>query len=263
MSLIRLIVMGDDSFVPSELTAVKAWWDVDYGVTKNGSNLVSSWVDRIVGADAAQATDADKPTFKAAGSVDPSVLGDRACIQLGNSTATWLQTASAVSGVPTGTDEMWLFSVVHIVSSVGFASMVLGLGGASLSIGVTGSSAPPAGNFAALQSVGAFSFNNGENILSDNAVIDAKFTTSAISGRVNGAASGSGSGFTTNAADILTIGARQFNPSGEYPTGYIGDQIVTSALTSVERDKIEGYLAWKYGAEGSLPITHPYRYSAP
>jgi hypothetical protein len=29
------------------------------------------------------------------------------------------------------------------------------------------------------------------------------------------------------------------------------------------REKIEGYLAWKWGLEGNLPIGHPYKSAAP
>jgi hypothetical protein len=40
--------------------------------------------------------------------------------------------------------------------------------------------------------------------------------------------------------------------------------IVLSAIASTaDRQKIEGYLAWKWGTEADLPSTHPYRYAPP
>jgi len=41
--------------------------------------------------------------------------------------------------------------------------------------------------------------------------------------------------------------------------GNIGEIIVySSELTTLEREKVEGYLAWKWGIQADLPITHPY-----
>jgi hypothetical protein len=36
-----------------------------------------------------------------------------------------------------------------------------------------------------------------------------------------------------------------------------------SILTSLQRQQLEGYLAWKWGLQGSLPSTHPYKLIAP
>lgn len=44
----------------------------------------------------------------------------------------------------------------------------------------------------------------------------------------------------------------------------MGEALVyTSQLTTLERQKVEGYLAWKWGLEGSLPSGHPYKNAAP
>lgn len=50
-------------------------------------------------------------------------------------------------------------------------------------------------------------------------------------------------------------------PSGW--NGYVGEVIIYNSLVSIsQQEQIEGYLAWKWGLQSSLPITHPY-YSAP
>jgi len=48
-------------------------------------------------------------------------------------------------------------------------------------------------------------------------------------------------------------------------SGYMGDLFVStsSSFTDNSRQVIEGYLAWKYGIQGSLPAGHPYKSSAP
>jgi len=39
--------------------------------------------------------------------------------------------------------------------------------------------------------------------------------------------------------------------------------IINGTVTTATRQLLEGYLAWKWGLESSLPSTHPYRYGAP
>lgn len=46
--------------------------------------------------------------------------------------------------------------------------------------------------------------------------------------------------------------------------GTINEVLVYNrALSTQDRQTVEGYLAWKYGLQGNLPITHPYKYSNP
>ena len=57
------------------------------------------------------------------------------------------------------------------------------------------------------------------------------------------------------------IGKDQYN---DYFDGAIAEIIVVdSALSTSDRQLVEGYLAWKWGMETTLPVSHPYRYSAP
>jgi len=46
--------------------------------------------------------------------------------------------------------------------------------------------------------------------------------------------------------------------------GHIGEVLVYgSALSTADRQTLEGYLAWKWGLESSLPASHPYRSAPP
>ena len=57
------------------------------------------------------------------------------------------------------------------------------------------------------------------------------------------------------------IGKDQYN---DYFDGAIAEIIVcNSALSTSDRQTVEGYLAWKWGMEGDLPAGHPYKSSAP
>jgi hypothetical protein len=46
--------------------------------------------------------------------------------------------------------------------------------------------------------------------------------------------------------------------------GLIGEIIVTSSLAFTDnRQRLEGYLAWKWGLEANLPANHPYKLLPP
>ena len=51
----------------------------------------------------------------------------------------------------------------------------------------------------------------------------------------------------------------RFLSGGSALTGIVNEAIAfTSALTTTQRQQVEGYLAWKWGLQTSLPSTHPY-----
>ena len=55
-----------------------------------------------------------------------------------------------------------------------------------------------------------------------------------------------------------------FGTSIQRNTGHIFEVIIyTISLATSDRQKIEGYLAWKWGLTGNLPSTHPYKNSRP
>lgn len=65
-------------------------------------------------------------------------------------------------------------------------------------------------------------------------------------------------GNTTNLATALYVGhngSNAGNAFGDYAEGVI----YKAALGTSDRQKLEGYLAWKWGLEGALPPGHPYK----
>ena len=62
--------------------------------------------------------------------------------------------------------------------------------------------------------------------------------------------------------DRFTVGS---SPGGSEPHGgEIGEVIfVSSAVSSIIREKIEGYLAHKWGLTANLPVNHPYKTTPP
>jgi hypothetical protein len=74
-----------------------------------------------------------------------------------------------------------------------------------------------------------------------------------------------GSNASTGTFDCTKYGiGNQANPTTEYWNGAIGEVLIYStALTDTQRQKVEGYLAWKWGIVSSLPSDHPYKSTAP
>ena len=76
-------------------------------------------------------------------------------------------------------------------------------------------------------------------------------------------------GSTTNVASTAFAGLSLNTPlrwaiSGGAFKGYVGEVITyPSVLITASRQKIEGYLAWKWGIQGSLPVGHPYKTAPP
>ena len=70
---------------------------------------------------------------------------------------------------------------------------------------------------------------------------------------------------TINSADtqINTLG-RDFQGTAQFADGSIAEIVVASSvLSTTDRQKLEGYLAWKWGLEADLPVDHPYKNSPP
>jgi hypothetical protein len=83
-----------------------------------------------------------------------------------------------------------------------------------------------------------------------------------INGTASGDRSGGASTFSTsNAIFPPKIG---FSDSGEFLNGQVAEVVICSDfLTTLEKEKVEGYLAWKWGLVSSLPGGHTYKSSAP
>ena len=62
----------------------------------------------------------------------------------------------------------------------------------------------------------------------------------------------------------LTLGAQNGNPEGNGLNGQIGEFVVASNdITTEDKQKLEGYTAWKWGLQENLPVGHPYKSAAP
>ena len=76
----------------------------------------------------------------------------------------------------------------------------------------------------------------------------------------NGTLSGSGAGGIATANNGLKFGLLGTGAFGAHASVDIAESIAVNAVLSTgTRQRLEGYLAWKWGLQENLPSTHPYK----
>ena len=81
---------------------------------------------------------------------------------------------------------------------------------------------------------------------------------------VDGTSKASASGYTTALPNTSQAYQIFTNRNTTIPAqGACCENIVLADITTGTRQKIEGYLAWKWGVEANLPSGHPYEFAAP
>lgn len=98
-------------------------------------------------------------------------------------------------------------------------------------------------------------------------IICAQRTSTQIALSLNGntGTTTSGSFSSMNGTDAFRIG-RSVNPgfeTGENWSGIVGEVAAIQNLATTDRQRLEGYMAWKWGLRSNLPEDHPFRNSPP
>jgi hypothetical protein len=233
-------------WTPTEITTA-AWYDASDAdtITKNEFDSVSAWADKS-GNDrhATQGTGSQQPTY--------STWQGLPAVQIVRTGASGdvLPTAANIIGT---TDDFTIVSVLtsnisrgadssgagwSISNSDTGGSIVLTSGGATQYNATT-----TAGNLVVLQldqndTQKLRAWTNGQNFVETSAPkTDLRTSTKYFQ-------LGTSNGIST--------------------AGYIGEVLVfTSAINTELRQRIEGYLAWKWGLKSNLPSDHPYKNSRP
>lgn len=127
---------------------------------------------------------------------------------------------------------------------------------------------PQQDSFGGVAAPSVLSFRNNNTIAVQAAafntahIIGSTLSGSAVTLSLNGnAVTGSTSATTLNSNQLL-IGASPAGIDGEM-FGDIAEVIIASAQSTPEQQRIEGYLAHKWGLTANLPSDHPYKSVAP
>lgn len=240
---------GTKLWTPSQITTA-LWLDADKpsSITLNGAT-VSQWNDLSGnGRHATQATASLQPTYTA------SAINSKPALAFSSDS---MSSAADVNGL----DALTIYLVIT-ASSVGNYQSAMRFQGAGGYLVY-----PWSGSATAIETLDAPA---GSGILSG-------FVANAVNVGVlrrernaaNGFAAYNNGSFvagvtssnSTIQASTLTIGS--FGGVAEFFAGSIGEIIIAyTAHDTATRQKLEGYLAWKWGTQASLPVSHPY-YSAP
>lgn len=93
------------------------------------------------------------------------------------------------------------------------------------------------------------------------------FANTNTFGYVNGLLDADGTGnYTAKITDGATTRSLTIfgNDNGaQMPYGYMAEYVFLEDVTTATRQKIEGYLAWKWGTVAGLPVGHPYKTEPP
>ncbi|MEI6176223.1 MAG: S8 family serine peptidase [Verrucomicrobiota bacterium] len=240
---------------PAQLTP-QLWLDADDAstITLNGATgtTVSEWRDKSGNTrHAAQTTETSQPTRTAAALNGKSVLtfdGTTDFLNLG----TGLDFLAGVSHSAFIVTKPTTFSNIYGAASgnAGANSLHVGFNGATYRMNYWGNDYGP---------------TRTANFVAGSANIVNYIWTSGTSKQI--LANGKSEGTNASAGVIGTMsgGGRIGNIVGQ---GYIGGDIaemvfVTGAVSTTDRESMEGYLAHKWGLTANLAAGHPYKNSAP
>jgi hypothetical protein len=243
---------GPKLWRPSNLgSALALWLDAeDAGtITLNGST-VSQWSDKSGGSNhATQPTAASQPTYSTTG------LSGKPCVLFDNDFFTIPSTGTLGINTLAGYDALFVARVTSsnpcFLYSSGLESYEAHTAGSAFLRTIYNAS--PYADAIIGGTTGAALYQS--HCSPSSGQIDA-------ASRINGVL-GTPVLRPLNAADAsIKIGSRH-----DYSFMFAGDiaEIVftRSAVATADRQRLEGYLAWKWALEGSLPSGHPYKNTPP
>ena len=242
-------------FLPTTIAGIQMWMDgadpAGTGVVPSNGSVLSTWTDKS--GKSFSATGVNSPT------VVTNAVNSKSAVSYNGSSYSYSTIASG-----TFSTAMNIFFVYKVNGAVSYP--------APITRG-QGNNGSPIDQYNNVRYLGGGSYNNIQSAYSHASATSTTLFTQLIQQSpsttyneyVNGSttASASGTGFSaSDAASYVYIGTRDdkvtmFN-------GYMCELIIYNAMVGLTaQQKIEGYLAWKWGIQASLPGGHPYASAAP
>ncbi len=222
-------------------------------VTSSGST-VSLWRDKSVSANHASNTTAQPTvTFRAQNGYNVVNFSGSQYLTLSTTT------------MPTGTTQCSFFFVTRTTSS---GVQVFFTYGQDPNTGGRNPQFYYNTNVLNTDTYGASGLSDNTNFLNSYVITSCTFTNSNIAWDNGSLFSGGSTALTLNTGTgWASIGVGRIPPGNVlayYLTGQIGEIIIFNrALSTSERQTVEGYLTWKWGLQNNFPATHPFRLNPP
>jgi hypothetical protein len=266
--------VGSAAWTPAQLPSLALWLDADDAstITLNGSD-VSQWDDKSGnGNHVSNATAATQPPYLATG------WNGKPTLSFTQSGLEFLFKAG-VSNFASNTD-FTIASAFEFLQTNNNWDMIAGWRNTANSSGSSGG-APILQGMGSSQQIGYHNTDNTDTRIKVDvtARLGKKVATISRSGGTNGdggAATVTSTGFSqatydtdttqtwaSSAATGFQVGGRQQSAT-QYGNKYICEVVgCNTKLSTEDRQKLEGYLAWKWGLEADLPAGHPYKSAPP
>jgi hypothetical protein len=230
-------------WTPASLPNLVAWFDAqDSATITQATAIVSNWANKKTGGgDASQATSGKRPTYSA------TAINSKPGIVF-----------AAGKALATGITVVQPFSIGMVVTATSLTNNrpMIGTSQASTFNGIF-SEATTGG---IISSWGGSQWWNG-NVAVNTPVVVANTVNGASSLLTNNGGTKGAANTGANGMATMTIGEWA---GVESWVGPIGEVVVGSAAWGTsDRQKLEGYLAWKWGLQASLAAGHPYLSAAP
>lgn len=229
-----------------ETTETKLWLDAsDASTITDSSGSVSQWSDKSGNdANATQSTGSKQPT------TGTRTLNGKNVIDFDRANSNNLE----IANIPYGTtDEFMIFVVGKIDVRLNYEHFILGRGTDRNGIGLNGSFYRSFVDGNSYTTVTSHGTNPNLFSLCVERGTDAELL-------LNGTSIDTQTGTYSTTSQQADIGSQT---DTYFLDGYIAEIIVTDVCTQIERERFEGYLAHKWGLQDELPVSHPYKDSAP
>ena len=247
--------MAGGDWTPSELgsSILTAWFKAD-SISGSDGDAVSAWADSSGnGNDTSQGTAVRQPTLQT------NELGGQSVVRFDGTND--ILSDGDIAALDVGTGDIWMACLFKSTddSSAQFyfekGSTQFGLLATKAGVlqarmgGTTNIPQQSSGNWSRTEFV----------------LVTASRVSATCNGFVNGSSmttTGTTNTGSISNSNVFDVGASAVG--GQPMTGDIAEILVGGAtLTTANREKIEGYLAWKYGLQANLPDDHTYRFSKP
>ena len=257
---------GGGSWDPSQLSSLAAWYKADAITGLSDGDPVSTWSDESASGWDATASSTDRPTYKT------SILNGLPVVRF-NGTDHYLALGAVDASRNVSGSTIYAVLQTDVTAATFRCWWFTGIAGST-------SSARTLANLSSVARIGGRTLDS-DSFASVSVTTNVPVSSWVLHGGVfdnangtmaqfvqasaNGTASLGSSGTTSNtASSAVMIGTNGNASSTAFFDGDIAEIVFAhQALGTTDREKLEGYLAHKWGLTANLPSSHPYKSIAP
>jgi hypothetical protein len=248
-----------NQWIPTQISGCSLWLDAadNNSVVLSGSN-VTQWRDKTGTTNVLQINASLQPTFLSSGFNGRPTL--RFTAVQGSS---YQELATATTSQYDSLTSLYMFCVYRVITPI---PAYPGLFSIQNKVSYYLRGLDNANNFGGSN---VWTYNGGSFVTNNDTIVtydqngflclglEGGFQSTYLNGSFTGAPKAFSFGSGTSL--ILRIGYSGYNTNDGF-NGYISEVLVYKAsLSTSQRQQVEGYLAWKWGLQGNLPATHPYK----